>query len=190
MLDAAYLKDKFSVAMAYNAYVATGDEEQRRRWIRGYAQATLSPAQHSLIKGFARPMSVLVLSGIWCGDCAAQGPMLARIAEANPKSVQLRFLDRDADHFLSDHFRMNDGARVPTAIFMSEDFVFCSAYGDRTLTRYRGMIRRQIPALADSMPQMDESQELDATLQEWINEFERIQWALRLSPRMRQKYGD
>jgi hypothetical protein len=29
-----------------------------------------------------------------------------------------------------------------------------------------------------------------ATLQEWLNEFERIQLMLRISPRLRQKYGD
>jgi hypothetical protein len=32
--------------------------------------------------------------------------------------------------------------------------------------------------------------ELNATLQEWVNEFERVQWILRLSPRLRQKYND
>jgi hypothetical protein len=26
--------------------------------------------------------------------------------------------------------------------------------------------------------------------QEWLNEFERAQWILRLSPRLRQKHGD
>ena len=26
--------------------------------------------------------------------------------------------------------------------------------------------------------------------QDWLNEFERVQWLLRLSPRLRQKYGD
>ena len=29
-----------------------------------------------------------------------------------------------------------------------------------------------------------------AVLQEWLNEFERVQWMLRLSPRLRQKHGD
>jgi len=27
-------------------------------------------------------------------------------------------------------------------------------------------------------------------LQEWLDEFERVQWMLRLSPRLRQLHGD
>jgi hypothetical protein len=34
---------------------------------------------------------------------------------------------------------------------------------------------------------VDESAEV---LQEWLNEFERVQWMLRLSTRLRQKHGD
>ena len=26
--------------------------------------------------------------------------------------------------------------------------------------------------------------------QDWLNEFERVQWLLRLSPRLRQRHGD
>jgi hypothetical protein len=32
--------------------------------------------------------------------------------------------------------------------------------------------------------------ELAATLQDWINELERVQLMLRLSPRLRQKHND
>jgi hypothetical protein len=32
--------------------------------------------------------------------------------------------------------------------------------------------------------------ELAATLQDWLNEFERIELLLRLSPRLRRKHGD
>ena len=41
----------------------------------------------SLLGGFTREMKVLVISGIWCGDCVAQGPLLHHIASANRAKV-------------------------------------------------------------------------------------------------------
>jgi hypothetical protein len=31
---------------------------------------------------------------------------------------------------------------------------------------------------------------LSQVTEEWLDEFERVQWLLRLSPRLRQKHGD
>lgn len=187
MLDGAFYREKFSQAQPYNTYVATGDDEQRRRWARTYSTIGIDPQQKATINTFSRKMYVLVISGIWCGDCVAQGPMLARIAEVNSPLQEVRFIDRDQDKTLSGSFLMNDGTRVPTAIFLSEDFTFCGAYGDRTLTRYRSIGQRQLGIATGST---SEEQDTADTLQEWINEFERIQWMLRLSPRLREKYGD
>src|SRR3989440_3507277 len=33
--------------------------------------------------GFSRQMKILILSGIWCGDCVQQCPLLQKIAESN-----------------------------------------------------------------------------------------------------------
>lgn len=187
MLDGAFFREKFSQALIYSDYVATGDDEQRRRWVRAYSTTRLDPQQLATVGAFGRKMHVLVISGIWCGDCVVQGPMLERIGEANPQRLGIRFIDRDFDSILSGHFRMNEGTRVPTAIFLSEDFAFCGAYGDRTLSRYRSIGQRQLGIATGAG---SEDQDNADTLQEWINEFERIQWMLRLSPRLREKNGD
>ena len=44
---------------------------------------------------WTRKVNILVLSGLWCGDCVAQCPLLAIIADNRPDLVSLRFLDRD-----------------------------------------------------------------------------------------------
>jgi hypothetical protein len=75
-------------------------------------------------------------------------------------------------------------------VFASEDNTVCSIFGDRTLSRYRGLARRQLGAgceLPWAPIPADASAEV---LQEWLNEFERVQWMLRLSTRLRQKHGD
>ena len=189
VLDAAFLRSKFDVGLAWSDYLAT-DPAKAAAWMKIYDQATLNDAQRKLVAGFLRRMPVLVSSGIWCGDCVQQCPLLQRIAEANPRLIDLRFVDRDEHKDLSERIMINGGLRVPTVIFMSEDFEFVSLRGDRTLTRYRAVAARQLgpscPLPGAPVPQ----DELDATLQEWLNEFERVQLLLRLSARLRERHGD
>src|ERR1700722_14003794 len=114
-MKSQYLAMKFSVALPYDRYVLTGTEEQQRRWQQVYEVTEASQAQRSLLAGFVRKMRVLVVSGIWCGDCIQQCPLIARIAEAAPDKVELRFVDRDEHRDLSEQVRINGGDRVPVA---------------------------------------------------------------------------
>jgi thiol-disulfide isomerase/thioredoxin len=189
-MNASFLAGKFSAAMAYHKYTLTGTEEQQRRWKQVYDLARLTDEQTRLLAGFSREMRVLVVSGIWCGDCVQQCPLLERIAEANPQRIKLCFVDRDQHRDLAEQVRINGGDRVPVAVFMAEDYEFCSAFGDRTLARYRALARSQLGAscpIAIAPPDRDE---MAHTLHDWLNEFERIHLMLRLSARLRKRHGD
>jgi hypothetical protein len=189
-MNTQYLSEKFAAGLSYGNYLKTGSDEHQRRWNQAFDAATLTDAQTNLLRSFSRQINVLVVSGIWCGDCARQGPLLERIAEANNKAIHLRWLDRDQHKDLSSQLTINGGARVPVAIFLAEDFEHCAIYGERTLSRYRELARRQLGEsceLAIAPPQADEQA---AAFQDWLNEFERIQLMLRISPRLRQKHGD
>lgn len=190
MLTEDFLQSKFDDGLPYPEYVASGRGEQQEQWNRVYNQVKLTEAQRSLIASFTRRMNVLVTSGMWCGDCSAQCPMLARIAEANARAVHLRFLDRDEHADLAERIKINQGLRVPTVLFLAEDFAFCGLVGDRTLTRYRAVAARQLGAACPLPGAPVPQEEVDATLQDWVNEFERAHLILRLSPRLRQKHGD
>ena len=85
---------------------------------------------------------------------------------------------------------INGGDRVPVTLFLAEDFEFCSAFGDRSLSRYRALARKQLGAACPTGIGGPDTDELTATLQDWLDEFERIQLMLRISPRLRQKHGD
>jgi hypothetical protein len=189
-MDATLLSAKFAAALDYDGYVHGGTEEQARRWGQAYEAASLTAAQAELVGGFTRRMHVLVVSGIWCGDCVQQGPLLQRITEANPAAVALRWLDRDQHKDLSSQLRINGGDRVPVAVFLSEDFELCATYGERTLSRYRAIARRQLGAACDTGIAPPPADEVAAGLQDWLDEFERVQLMLRLSPRLRQRHGD
>lgn len=180
----------FERALPYEEYLAAhGTDQQRERW-QGVAEGvSLTLEQKELLEGFARQMNVLVVSGTWCGDCAHQGPILRAFAEASPR-IDLRFLERDEVPELRDAVKINGGARVPVVIFLSEDFFECGRYGERVLSFYRQVAKDQLgPACPVGI--VPPGQELmAAATAEWLNEFERIQLMLRLSPRLRERHGD
>ncbi len=190
MFNADYYRTKFDHALPYARYVVTGTPEQQRRWQQVYDLATPTPAQSRLLEGFTREMNLLTISGIWCGDCVQQVPLIVRLAEANPTRLHLRILDRDQHRDLVEPLRINGGDRVPVLLLLSEDFEFCALAGDRTLTRYRAMAHRQFGASCPTGLLVPDSQELAATMQDWLNEIERVQLMLRVSPRLRKEHGD
>lgn len=198
MLTPQFLAAKFNQALSFADYVASGTPDQQSTWNAIHARISLTPAQRTLVQGFERRVNVLVSSGLWCGDCAHQCPMLARIAEAAPadardpasKGIMLRFLNRDAHMDLADQIRICGGNRVPSAIFFSEDFEFVSLLGDKTLTRLRSKAAKALGASCP-LPGADLPQdELARTLQEWLDEHERVHLTLRLSTRLRTLHDD
>lgn len=78
-----------------------------------YDAAWLSERQRELVAGFVRKVRTLVFSGVWCGDCAQQCPLIQRIVEANPEKMDLRFFAHAPEGELDPDLRMNGGSRVP-----------------------------------------------------------------------------
>jgi thiol-disulfide isomerase/thioredoxin len=191
-MDAAFLSSKFQLALPYDSYLKTGSDEQQRRWKQVYdASANAITAAHrETLRGFVREMNVLIISGIWCGDCVQQCPLIQRLAEVNAARIHVRLIDRDEHKDLSHRFRINDGDRVPVTLFLAEDFALCGAFGDRTLHRYRAIARRQLGASCPTGLAAPDADELAATMQDWMDELERMQLMLRLSPRLRATHVD
>lgn len=180
----------FEAGLSYQEFLERhGKSDQRVRWQKVYDQVHLTPAQTQLLGSFSRKMNVLCLAGAWCGDCVQQCPIFPRFAQASPQ-INLRFLDRDAHLEIQQELAINGGHRVPVVVFLSEDFFECSRYGDRTLSRYRDLARGQLGAACPTGIVALDATLLAAVTAEWLTEFERAQWMLRLSPRLRQKHGD
>jgi hypothetical protein len=165
----------FDAALPYDRFLtAFGSPGDKARWDRTRESVTLTDAQRALLARFTRRTNVLVLAGAWCGDCAAQCPIFERFAGAAPV-LAVRYLDRDAHPDAQQELRINGGDRVPVAVFFSEDGFEVARYGERTLSTYRKLAGE--PADAD-------------VAADWLREFERVQWILRLSPRLRKLHGD
>ena len=194
MLEPATLPDTerwrraHAAGVPWNDYLAA-HASRTAGWTAHLAAARVTDAQSRLLGGFTRRMNVLVLTGAWCGDCAVQCPMLAAIGAACP-AADVRFLEQAAHAELAERLRINAGTRVPTVVWCAEDFEFCALLGDRTLARYRAVAARQLGASCPLPGAPVGADEAAATLQGWVDEFERVQLMLRLSPRLRQVHGD
>ncbi len=189
-MNASTLASKHADGLPYAQYVQSGTDQQRENWQTVHDQAILSGDQRSLLGSFTRQVKAIALSGLWCGDCVQQGPLIGRIAEAAPQSIDLRWLDRDAHADLQEAVAINAGQRVPVVIFCAEDFEPVGWYGDRTLQRYRALAQKQLGAACPLPGAPVDQEEVEATLQDWLDQFERVHLLLRLSTRLRQIHGD
>ena len=181
---------KYSEGLEYDAFLKRyASPDQLQRWNDVYRQVVLTESQKALLTGFQRDMLVLVVAGAWCGDCIQQCPMFEVFAQQSAR-LKIRYFDRDDQSDLADALSICGGRRVPSVIFLAEDGAQCGRYGDRTLAKYRDAASSLSGASCPTgiVPQEKTLQQL--VVQEWLEQFERIQLMLRLSPRLRQKHGD
>ena len=187
-LDASTFAALHTEAQDWNTYLAR-DPKRAEGWRAAFDAASLSPEQQQLVSGFVRTMHILCLTGIWCGDCVQQLPLLQRIADAS-SCIDLRYLERDDFPELQEALRINAGDRVPVVLFLAEDFEPVSVAGDRTLSRYRALAARTLgPACPLPGAPLSEA-EWKETLSDWLEECERVHLLLRLSGRLRQRHAD
>ncbi len=186
---AGLFRRHYEAGLDYAAYVASGEEKHRARWHEMIDRVSLTGEQAERIGALNRPLKLLVVSGTWCGDCVRQVPILRRIEQVSTVTA-MRLVDRDADPELRDELRINGAAKVPVAVFLTEEYFELSRYGDRSLSTYRAMARNQLGPACPIGPAPLGEDELAGAIAEWVNEFERVQLIMRLSPHLREKYGD
>ncbi len=184
------LFSRFQSALAYSDFLAKyGTPPHQHRWKQTREAVQLTEPQRTLLAQFKRDMNVLVLAGAWCGDCSSQCPIFERFAEAAPV-IKVRYLDRDEHADMQKELQINGGNRVPVVVFFSEDGFEVGRYGERTLSKYRQMMHEFGGEGCSTGIVRSGDLLLAQVTQDWLNELERAQWILRLSPRLRAKHGD
>ena len=188
---AEFWREHFESARAYEDYLAASDPIHADKW-REMAKQIPAPddALRDRLQGHGRRMNVLVYSGIWCGDCVRQGPMLQALVQAAGEVVDLHFFERADSVPLQDELRVLGALRVPVIVFLSEDFHEVGRFGDRLLTVYRAKAERELGQACSTGLFAPPDAELAAELGEWADIFERMLLMLRLSPPLRARYGD
>jgi hypothetical protein len=186
-----FWQEHYGRAVSYAEYLEHSDPAKVKRWIEFEQQMPpLEEEQIARLTRSGRILHVLVYSGIWCGDCARQGPMLHRITEACGDRVDLRLIDREASPALKDELRILGGERVPVIVFLSEDFFEVGRFGDRMLSVYRAKAERELGETTEAGLTSPQAEQLASEQEEWVRAFERILLLLRLAPALRARYGD
>jgi hypothetical protein len=115
--------------------------------------------------------------------------MIEEIAAACPV-MSVRYLDNYQNEALLEELVIHGAHRVPVVVTLSEDFFEVGRFGDYPLSVYR----RRMETLEGGVcsvgfvPPREEA--LCVELSEWVEYFERQQYLLRLSPMLRERYGD
>src|SRR5216683_54802 len=165
------LFDKFQFGLPFADFLARyATDDQKKRWQQVYEQIQLTDSQRQLLASFRRQMNVLCLAGAWCGDCINQCPAFEHFAAAAPV-IHLRFLDRDDHADVQRDLQINGGDRVPVVVFFSEDGFEVARYGERTLGKYRQLLRDQAGASCPSGIAVPGDSLLVQVTQDWLNEF-------------------
>lgn len=188
-VNQAFFRARFEEAQPWDEYLAASSPEHRQRWLDALERTYLTIEQAAVLGSFTRKLNLLVLSGVWCGDCVRQGPIFYRLAEAAP-SIDLRLVDREASEELTDLLRINGAKKVPVAVYLSEDFFEVGRFGDRLLTVYRAKAARELGAACDTGLLPPPGTELEAEVQEWVDVTERMHLILRTAPMLRKRYAD
>ncbi|HKB01221.1 MAG TPA: thioredoxin family protein [Gemmataceae bacterium] len=184
------LFDRFAAGLAMDHFLSKyGNSAHRARWKETFDAVRLTDAQTQLLKSFTRETNVLVLAEAWCDDCASQCPIFDRFAAVAP-ILKIRYLDSAEHADVQQELSVNGGKRIPVAVFFSEDGYEVQRYGDRTLSKYRQMVRDLGGESCPTGIGTSDDPLLSQVTQDWLNEFERVQWLLRLSSRLRQKHRD
>lgn len=179
----------FEKALPYEEYLKTGSDLQIERWKQMEQSVKVTQTQQQLLGSFVRKMNVLVMSGIWCGDCVRQGPIINAIQSFSP-TMEVRYIDNQENPELRDELRIHGGCRVPVVVTLSEDFFEVGRFGDRTLSVYRQKAVREVGPTCDIGLSAPSEDALAVETQEWLDYFERMHLILRLSGLLRERYSD
>lgn len=178
-------------AESYEDYLSRSDPTRASRWSSLEERIPpLRTEQRARLEGYRRTVHVLMVSGVWCGDCVRQGPMVRQIVAACDDSVSLRVIDRDQNPRLRDEVRILGAARVPVVVFLSEDFHEIGRFGDRVLSTYRRKAETELGAACAVPTAKLPPEELGAERDEWVDVFERMLLMVRLAPPLRERYAD
>jgi hypothetical protein len=179
----------FEKALPFNAFVETGTAAHQERWMGYRDRLKLTPEQERHIQAYSRKMRVLVLAGMWCGDCARQCPMIDLIASGS-SVIEARYIDNQMDQKLRDELRIHGAARVPVVVALSEDFFEVGRSLDRTLAAYERKARTELGDACDAGIVPPSSEELAEEVDQWFEFFHRQQLLLRVSPFLRKRHND
>ncbi|MBN1683237.1 thioredoxin family protein [Candidatus Bathyarchaeota archaeon] len=176
-------------AKNYEDFLASAPIEHKVRWDESLKRSPdLTIQQKERLKGYNRILRILLVGGTWCMDCSRSGPYIKKIVEECDSKVELRFIDRETLPELRDELRIMGAPRVPSVIFLNEEWFEAGRFSDRTLSIYRSKLAREVGIGIDKGILSLLARETE--LAEWVDIIERLLIIQRVAPSLRKKYND
>lgn len=89
-----------------------------------------------LLKSIQNDIRILVIGNDRCDDTAGNVPILARLAELNPK-IELRILDSDSNAQYHQQFKVNGKSKTPVVLFLSTELEELCRWVERPNAAYK-----------------------------------------------------
>lgn len=113
-------KDRFESGLSFSEFLNTINI-RKEEWLKNYQGFKLTENEIKRLSAVQKKFKVLALTEDWCGDCFRNLPVIVRLVEALPEA-QLRVFTRDDNLDLMQKFTPDDKLRIPTVVFMDQDF--------------------------------------------------------------------
>ena len=121
------IQELFQKGITFIEFVNQDKDAYKEKTLEIYSQITVDETLQKAIESIGRPIYVLVFAEIWCPDCMINVPALQKIAEYN-NEFSLRIVSREGNEAYMQNYRINGKPKIPTFIFMEEDFTEIGAF--------------------------------------------------------------
>jgi len=121
------LKSLFESGSDFNVFLEKAEAKDREKFEVFYKNTVFSEKILERLSTLKKKIKVLVFSEPWCPDCVVSLPVLAKMAELN-NLIEFAILPREGHEDFLERYKYDGKPRVPTFIFMNEDFEELGAF--------------------------------------------------------------
>ncbi|AOT73178.1 hypothetical protein Gferi_16965 [Geosporobacter ferrireducens] len=121
------MEEFFQKGVTFIEFVNQDKDTYQEKTLELYNQIIVDEDLQKAIQAVDRPIYVLVFAEIWCPDCMINVPALQKIAEYN-NHFTIRIVSREGNEAYMENYRINGKPKIPTFIFMEEDFTEIGAF--------------------------------------------------------------
>jgi len=112
--------DRWAAALTPGQYLESMNDN-RALFEANLAAATFSADELAAFAALPAPVDVLAFTEDWCGDSAANLPMVVKLAN-DTQRLTLRILRREGNEDITNHYLFEDGRNhIPTYLFLDAE---------------------------------------------------------------------
>ncbi len=133
------------------------------RYKRALKQIELDQATLQVLADIKEPLTLLIITEVWCGDASQVLPVIQLMDEMSEK-ITSKLVLRDKHEALMNAFLTNGGKAIPKVIVLDENNKVVTSWGPRP-----SELQKQVLAYKTENP-TSTGMDVSALVQKWYNE--------------------